>query len=366
MKIAIVGQGIMGSLLAYQLQQNPNLRLTICDATLPEDAPNLPSATSWQAGGMVAPFAEGATGDTAIARLGGDAPKRWLRIAQDLPHAASYQQRGSLVICHRRDQGLLADFRHKLRFTLADNPSAARNLDATALRALEADLEAFQDGIALPTEGHLDPQVLLPALRTELAKNPRVTSLWGRQVTPKAHYLLADNEELGPFDWVVDCRGLGARSDLTELRGIRGEALEVYCPEFSISRPIRLLHPRYRIYVIPRSKSRFYIGATSLETESLGTISVESSLELLSALYSLAPSLKHAQLGRSYVGLRPALPSGLPTIRHHQGLLAINGLSRHGFLLAPLLAAMARHILVGAAADFSQQLFEEIICADIC
>src|SRR3546814_15650793 len=52
-------------------------------------------------------------------------------------------------------------------------------------------------------------------------------------------------------DVTVDCRGLAARDRLAELRGVRGEMLVLRSREVTLTRPVRLLHPR-----IPRSEER--------------------------------------------------------------------------------------------------------------
>ena len=59
------------------------------------------------------------------------------------------------------------------------------------------------------------------------------------------------------YDWVIDCRGYGAkaawnRPSESQLRGIRGEVARVYAPEVELSRPVRLLHPRYPLYIAPK------------------------------------------------------------------------------------------------------------------
>src|SRR5205823_4482328 len=48
---------------------------------------------------------------------------------------------------------------------------------------------------------------------------------------------------------VVDCTGLAARGQLTDLRGVKGEMLLLRLRELSLSRPVRLLHPRVPVYV---------------------------------------------------------------------------------------------------------------------
>ena len=106
-----------------------------------------------------------------------------------------------------------------------------------------------------------------------------------------------------------------------------------------MSRPVRLIHPRFSLYVIPRGDGRFMLGATSIESEDTG-VSVRSALELLGAAYAVHPAFAEARIVEFGSGLRPAYPDNLPRISIEQQRITVNGLYRHGFLLAPALAEL--------------------------
>ena len=137
--------------------------------------------------------------------------------------------------------------------------------------------------------------------------------------------------------WVIDCRGLAARDAFPELRGVKGETVLIETREIALSRPVRLIHPRWPLYVVPRADGRFLVGATAIESQDTG-VSVRSALELLSAAYALHPTFGEARIVELGAGLRPALPDHAPRIRVDGRRIAVNGLYRHGFLLAPALA----------------------------
>ena len=63
--------------------------------------------------------------------------------------------------------------------------------------------------------------------------------------------------------------------------------------------------------------------------------------KLLAAAHSVVPALAEARILRLDVNLRPALPDNNPRIEHGGALLRINGLFRHGWLLAPALVEQA-------------------------
>lgn len=142
------------------------------------------------------------------------------------------------------------------------------------------------------------------------------------------------------FDWVIDTRGVGASSDIS-VRGVRGELLVLFAPGFELHRPVRLVHPRWRVYIVPRPGRQIVIGATEIESEDRSPISVQSTLELLSSAFSIFPSLAEARILWTDVNLRPAMMDNLPLIETRPGLTRINGLFRHGWLLAPAVIEQA-------------------------
>ena len=130
-------------------------------------------------------------------------------------------------------------------------------------------------------------------------------------------------------------------NDDLQLRGVRGEVCWIETAEVKISRPIRLLHPRYHLYLVPKGQTeagvyRYMLGATEIESEDKSPVSVRSQLEMLSALYCLSPALAEARITETDVNLRPAFPNHKPqVVRSGENLYRLNGLFRHGYLLAP-------------------------------
>ena len=137
---------------------------------------------------------------------------------------------------------------------------------------------------------------------------------------------------------VVDCRGMGAQGELPTLRGVRGERVIVRSDEISLKRPVRLLHPRHPLYVVPWGDGRYMVGATVIESEDLSPVTVRSALELLGLAYALHSGFGEAEILDLGAGLRPSLPDNLPRAMVEGRIIRVNGAYRHGFLLAPVLA----------------------------
>jgi len=224
------------------------------------------------------------------------------------------------VVAHPRDR---ADFERFARLT-----AGHRRLDASALDELEPSLEGrFREGLFYPDEGHVEPRRVLPELHARFA---------AAGGTIKFN---SDPTEDDIDGVVIDCRGLSARDRQASLRGVKGEIILIETDEIKLSRPVRLIHPRWPLYVIPRGGNRFMLGATSIEAEDNG-VSVRSALELLGAAYAVHPAFAEARIVEFGSGLRPAFPDNLPRIAIDKQKIAVNGLYRHGFLLAPALAEL--------------------------
>ncbi|HWN78359.1 MAG TPA: FAD-dependent oxidoreductase, partial [Bradyrhizobium sp.] len=307
--VSVIGAGIAGAWQALLFAQAGHA------VTLHERSDQaMAQSTSYWAGGMLAPYCEAETSEPLISRLGIRSLELW---REHFPHTPF---NGSLVVAHPRDR---ADFERFARLT-----AGHRRLDASALDELEPSLEGrFREGLFYPDEGHVEPRRVLPELHARFA---------AAGGTIKFN---SDPTEDDIDGVVIDCRGLSARDRQASLRGVKGEIILIETDEIKLSRPVRLIHPRWPLYVIPRGGNRFMLGATSIEAEDNG-VSVRSALELLGAAYAVHPAFAEARIVEFGSGLRPAFPDNLPRIAIDKQKIAVNGLYRHGFLLAPALAEL--------------------------
>jgi glycine oxidase len=152
-----------------------------------------------------------------------------------------------------------------------------------------------------------------------------------------------DGRSLSGYDHVVDCTGLGGRRP--GLRGVRGEMMILSAPDVSLSRSVRLLHPRIPLYIVPRENHRFMIGATMVETTDDRPMTARSAMELLNAAYSLHPGFAEASIAEMGVGIRPSYADNMPRVECDGRKLSVNGLYRHGFLLAPAMAEQVADLI---------------------
>ncbi|MBN8913290.1 MAG: FAD-dependent oxidoreductase, partial [Rhizobiales bacterium] len=151
-------------------------------------------------------------------------------------------------------------------------------------------------------------------------------------------------------DYVIDCRGMGANQDVTALRGVRGERIVIQNPAITLKRPVRLLHPQAPLYVVPWGMGTNMIGATVIESEERSPVTLRSALDLLATAYALHPAFGDARIVGINAGVRPAFPDNVPRVIVRERRIIVNGLYRHGFLLAPALAELVADYLEGGAA----------------
>ncbi|MGE0100330.1 MAG: FAD-dependent oxidoreductase [Hydrogenophaga sp.] len=322
----VLGAGLMGRLLACALAQRGH-QVEVYDA----GSPDAELAAARVAAAMLAPLAESAVTELAVVRMGQYALTRWPQLLATMSQPVFFQQSGTLVLWHRQDTAEAERFAGQLARTsdaLATLPRAQR-IDANAIAALEPALEhRFAQGLYLPDEGQLDNRALL----TGLAHQMQVLGIKVHWHTPRT----PDEVDPGPGAWLFDCRGLGAQPQWAALRGVRGEVARIHAPAVTLSRPTRLVHPRYPLYIAPKPGGIFVIGATEIESDDLSPASVRSTLELLSAAYTVHPGFGEARIIELGVQLRPTLPDNLPALRlPAPRRMAINGLYRHGFMIAP-------------------------------
>lgn len=316
MRILVKGAGVAGLAAAYELAAGG------AEVVVADTSPALGGGASWLAGGMLAPWCEAANADRAMVALGRTAADWW---EAALP--GEVRREGTLVLAPPRDTGELQHF--------AARTEAHEHLDAEAIARLEPDLAGrFRSGLFFGAEAHLDPRAALRSLQRKLSAIG-VRFAFGADETMSAE----------GFDRVIDCTGIAALDRLDGLRGVRGEMLYLATEEIRLSRPVRLIHPRTPAYIVPRGDGRFMVGATMIESGDGGPASARSVMELLNAAYTLHPAFGEARIVEIGVGVRPSFPDNLPRIVECDGALFVNGLHRHGFLLAPAMAQRAAAIV---------------------
>ena len=341
---AVLGGGLCGRLLAWRLAGDGH------SVALYERGDAAGSgAAAWVAAAMLAPLAEAASAELLITELGAESLDAWPKLLAQLPEPVYFQRNGTLVVWHHSDRAEASLFERRVR---ANAPAPLFEGGFVALSGTQVD-EAepalggrFHQGLLLPREGQLDNRQVLSALAAGLSERG-VAAHWNTSV---------DDRDLPDARFTIDCRGLGAKPVLPALRGIRGEVARIHAPGIGLSRPVRLLHPRYPLYIAPKQDDIYVIGATEIEGEDMSPVSVRSALELLSAAFSVHPAFGEARILELNSQCRPTLPDHRPAITWDGATtLSVNGLYRHGYMIVPEVSACAARLagalLEGRIAD---------------
>ncbi len=315
--ILIIGAGITGLWQALTLaREGHNVQL------IEQSADPFAAAASRLAGAMLAPYCESEAAEPFIAALGLEAIGLWREAYPAM------SQQGSLVLAPPRDLPELARFaRMTTNFERVGGDRIATLEPALAGR--------YGQGLFYPAEAHLEPG---DAMRALLAR--------ARESGASIDFGVSwDGETSAAFDHIIDCRGIGASDELPALRGVRGEMLVIETDEITLNRPIRLLHPRIPFYIVPWPGNRFMLGATLIESSDRRPATVRSALDLLGLAYTLHPAFGEARIVSFGADVRPSFPDNGPKIVIRGRHILVNGLYRHGFLLAPSLAALVAHYI---------------------
>ena len=345
MKIAIVGAGLMGRLLALSLHRQAECKVSLFD----KDTKLAHNSAAYAAAGLLTPLGESLHCEKNIVAMGFESLTLWPTLLSSLDEHTFFQQSGAIMVSHEQDKG---DYLRFVRHLENNYPTKkVQTLNRAQINELEPELgRSFNQGLYLPQEGQIGNRRLLVALRKQLEQEnitwhseTFVTDIKKTSTGCTLTYQQCNTQQHQHFDLVIDCRGTGAThkqanncAPLTDLRSVRGELFQLFAPNVHLSRPIRLMHPRYQLYIAPKGKGFYVVGATEIESDDKANMTVRSAMELLSAAYSVHPGFAEANIRQHISQTRPAFSDNQPKIFVQDSLIQVNGLFRHGFLIAPV------------------------------
>ena len=362
--VAIVGGGIIGGSIAFELAQE-KLRVLVLDRQAPGQE------ASWAAAGMLSPSPENPDSIPLVplARASLELYPEFVAAVEEASgHAVGYRSKGTLEVLLAgevgRELSTLIALHHGLGL-----PTEALRLE----EALEMEPALSREALAvalLPYEASVDNRALAEAVLAAAARQgveiraaAPVTSLLrqggrctgvmagGDQVSAE-HVVLA----AGCFSSQIE-----GVSRYAPTRPVRGQMVALRSSRVQLTRVLRSAHG----YIVPRDDARpqKLVAGSTLENAGFEKRVTPGGLEqILSAILELAPGLAGAEIVETWSGLRPDTPDHLPVLgpTDVQGLVMATGHYRNGILLAPVTARLIREWLTRGSTSLPWENFSPL------
>jgi glycine oxidase len=320
-KVAVVGFGVLGAFCSLWAKKFA-LEVTVFEkSTTPFD-----NSAASKAGGMLAPFSESHVRDSSLQNLLVEALEAWKNLPWNfVRNQVNYG--GTYLVANNKNAHALETY---LGYLDHEDIEEVSDLSSIGISNI---VEDNLRGVHIKGEGSVNPSKLLSDVFSFLQKSG-VNFSFGSDVCKNILNQMSEQ-----FDYVLDCRGLGATDKFPQLRGVKGESMVLNAPQSqSVGELIRLIDERQNIYVVPHGDGKTFVGATEVETSASDAHSVDSLIRLISGANEVLSNLREMSVSKLNVGFRPTLPSGRPSVKISENVISINGLSRHGVLLAPILS----------------------------
>ncbi|KIL41310.1 hypothetical protein SD70_07590 [Gordoniibacillus kamchatkensis] len=233
-------------------------------------------------------------------------------------------------------------------------------LSASQARVMEPGLSADIEGaLHIPDDG----QVSAPDTAEAFVKAAAVLGAQVREYSEAISLRIERGRVTGVVteaetiacDQVVAAAGVWGNRLLAQA-GLGLDVFPVKGECFSVVTPVPLLAATvfsHGCYVVPKRGGRLVVGATMIERSYDRTVSAGGLMSLMSKAASLLPGIANAAWEKSWAGLRPQTPDGLPYLGAWEGcagLFVAAGHYRNGILLSPATGQLLSELMEGSAA----------------
>lgn len=347
MKIAVIGAGVAGLCSAYFLSKRGYEVVVL-------EKDRCGRGCSWDAAGMLAPVNELEFQELPLLKAGVASRNLYGDLEADLGDIGLIRT-GTLEVGLRADDE--AFLRRLYQFQL-ENGLAVTWKNGPALLEMEPFVSRnLPGGIWSVSDIQVDNRALVLALKAFLLQQGQAihegTAVQEFERVGEQMKVKAEGGEW-TVDKVVVATGTGkvAGNPLPfKVYPVRGEMIALEPPKYPFLR--KTIRIRNKIlgnaYVVPK-KDRILCGATSEEQGFDPSNTAGGLLDILRKCYAAVPGIYELRVLETWAGLRPSTLTRLPVVDREadRPVYHINGLYRHGILLAPLLGkALAELIATG-------------------
>jgi glycine oxidase len=342
-RVTIIGGGIVGYAAAYELASR-GAAVRIID---PRGAGH---GATYASAGVLAPYIEGHSEQLLELAVRGLAAYDGFiaRLRSDTQRPIEYQRTGTLEVARDATEAAALEAAAN---RLAASGVAHSLLDAKQAREVEPALaDRVSAGLLVPEHGYVVAAALIAALADAVERRggtlscDPVTHLepaaGGTQVITASGTYETDAVVVAAGSWSGR-----VTSPAVPVRPIRGQLLQVRCPQPPISRVVW----GSACYLVPWRDGALLIGATAEDVGFDERATADGVRRLLESAAEILPSTASATFEQVRVGLRPLIAGELPVIGASstmRGVYYATGHYRNGVLLAPLTAALLADLVL--------------------
>ncbi len=348
--IVIIGAGIVGAAIAYELSSSKNAHITLIDEKYPASGATqgalgvLMGAISHKTQGRawklrqrsleryhsLIPELEAITGEKipynsqgiVMLRFDGEDISRWQRLAQI-----------------RQQQGF---------------PLEIWNTSDLSKHCPEVNNEQVVGAIYSPCDRQVNPTILTQSLVQAAIKNG-VNCQFGVRVLEIFYqdnfcYKIQTNQEFLPIDWLIIAAGVGSKylTKSLDICPVLGQALHLKIDNSDQSKEFEPVITGKDVHIVPLKNGEYWIGATvEFPTETGVSIADTQLLESVQkTAISFCPQLAQGKILRTWHQKRPR-PVGksapvIENLENYVNVFLATGHYRNGVLLAPATAQLIR------------------------
>ncbi|MGI0498212.1 NAD(P)/FAD-dependent oxidoreductase [Limnospira platensis CENA597] len=366
-RVVIVGCGIIGAAIAYELSLVSGLTVTVVDRHPPAT-----QSTAAALGVLMGVISHKTKGRAWALRR--ESMARYETLIPELEacngYAIPFNREGILMLgfegenWHRWQE--LATIRREQGFhlELMDQPTVRSHYP-------QINCERVTGAIYSPSDRQVNPTTITKALVAAAQKNGAKfnfgVNVEGWEITQLGHgqkLCQRLNTASGslPADWVVVAAGLGSTPLLQSqslpsgvtIKPVLGQALKLRCGE-----PLGGNHPQPVItgddvHIVPLGGAEYWVGATVEFPDPSGEVQGQPQQldSILQGAIAICPALAQGEIIHQWHGLRPR-PEGRPApvigpLAGFANVLLATGHYRNGVLLAPATALEIRQMISGS------------------
>jgi glycine/D-amino acid oxidase-like deaminating enzyme len=361
--VVVIGCGIVGAAIAYELSLVSGLKITVLDRQTPAQG-----STGAALGVLMGAISKKVKGrawqlrQTSMQRYETLIPELEVLTGLQIP----FNRQGILMLCFAGED--LASW-EQLAETRRSQGWQLEIWDSAQLqsRCPQLNQEKIVGAIYSPQDRQVDPTALTKAL-VEAAQRNGVTFNFGVGVegvksttTDASNFRICNqihtNDGQLDVDWLVVAAGLGSfplsasLEQPVEIKPVLGQALHL-----RVERPIG--NPGFQpvitgddVHIVPVGEREYWVGATVEFPNDIGEVVAESALleKVRQEALAFCPALAEAILVRQWSGQRPR-PEGqsapiIGQLPGYRNVLLATGHYRNGVLLAPATAQAIRELI---------------------